>query len=111
MKSTDKACKQGDVMMLRVKALPTDARRVEHHIVTHSETGHHHVADSATLYETDNPLVGYLRLEGVEYADVVHHKSGPDAHETWRLLGGDGAVFQIRRQRESAPEGWRSVQD
>ena len=111
MKTADKACMQGDVMFVRVAALPKKAKRVDHHTVAHSESGHHHVADSATLYEVGDPLIAYLRLEGVEYADVVHHKTGPDAHETWRLLGGDGAVWRTHRQREGGPLGWRRVAD
>lgn len=115
MKSIKRMAAQGDVVFRRVKAVPVgfalqpEAPRT---IVAHSETGHHHAIDSTgvRLYEGSDPLVCYLRLESVEFADVVHHR-GYDTHETVRLLGGVGSVFEIRRQREYTPEGWRRVED
>lgn len=115
MKTATKQCAQGDVLFRRVKAVPDDARRSARSgqiVVAHSETGHHHAIadDGIVLFESPNPLVGFLVMESVEYADVVHQRPW-DTHETVRLGGGIGAVWEVRRQREWSPEGWRRVQD
>jgi hypothetical protein len=107
---------QGDVLFRRVSALPSDAYEQPHDgrlVVAHSETGHHHVIQSnaVALFEVGNPLVCYLKLE-TEHADVVHERSF-DTHETLRLLGApEGpAFYEVRRQREHTPHGFRRAQD
>jgi len=117
------AAAQGDVLLFRVSAVPTDAHRVdpEHGqlIVTHSETGHHHAIAAQpglTLFQhSTDPLVGWIRIEkSAQHADVVHHRPW-HTHQTLRLLYADSplgeTIFEIRRQRENSPEGWRRVQD
>lgn len=105
---------QGDVLFRRVDQLPKGLTEVDaekpRKIVAHSETGHHHTVDGVRMYQGEDPLTCFLVLEGVEHADVVHHRPW-DTHETLRLLGGAGAVFQVRRQREYTPQGWRRVED
>ncbi len=109
---------QGDVLFRRVKSLPKGLKEVDpkakRKVVAHSETGHHHAIDSSgvRMYQGDDPLTCYLVLESVEHADVVHYRPW-DTHETLRLLGerGGGGVFQVRRQREWTPEGFRRVED
>lgn len=106
---------QGDVMFRRVQSVPDGfcARpnngRV---VVAHSETGHHHAIDDTGVvhYTGGDPLISYLRLESVDHCDVVHHRPH-DTHETLCLGGGIGAVYQVIRQREYTPEGWRRVED
>lgn len=48
------------------------------------------------------------------FADVVHHRPW-DTHETLRLLYSEvpsgETIFEIHRQREHSPEGWRRVAD
>lgn len=116
MKIAEQMAAQGDVLFRRVKSIPKDAveqPRKGPLVVAHSETGHHHVIESpdAKLFTTADPLVCFLRLEGVPHVDVVHQRPH-DTHETLRLMGGnDGACFEIRRQREHTPEGWRMVAD
>jgi len=116
MKTIERMGAQGDVMFRRVATVPVgfevatrDSPRV---IVAHSETGHHHAIDDTGVvhYVSRDPLISYLRLESVDHADVVHHRPH-DTHETVRLCGGVGAVWQIIRQREYTPEGWRRVED
>jgi hypothetical protein len=119
MKEIAKVAFQGDCAFVRVKALPRDAKPEQTKgsiVVAHSETGHHHSidkTDGVTFFTVPgDPLVCYLQLDGIEYADVVHHR--PDhTHETVRLLGAikKTTTFQVRRQREYTPEGWRQVQD
>lgn len=106
---------QGDVLFRRVDRVPAgfdvqpEAKRV---VVAHSETGHHHSVDVAGVrhFVGKDPLVCYLQLAEVASCDVVHHRSF-DTHDTLRLMGGIGAIFEVRRQREYTPEGWRRVED
>jgi hypothetical protein len=116
MKTASKMAAQGDVAFIRVAKLPDGLVEVPRDngrlIVTHSETGHHHAIDSmhARMFaDPKDPLVCYLVNE-CDAVDVVHHRSW-DTHETVRLLGEHGAVWQVRRQREWTPEGWRRVLD
>lgn len=110
---------QGDVMIIRVDTIPTtDLREVprEHGklIVTHSETGHHHTIERPHVQmwqsETD-PLVAWLEVHDAEelpqLAEIVHERSF-DTHETIEIPPGK---YQIRRQREYVPNGWRKVHD
>lgn len=106
---------QGDVLFRRVDKLPAGAVQQKAKgkiVVAHSETGHHHSIIDAmrvSMFEIpENKMICYLRIDA-EHADVVHERPF-DTHETMRLLG-DGSVWEIRRQREWAPEGWRQIQD
>jgi hypothetical protein len=123
VKEVKQAGAQGDVLMFRVDAIPTEAKRLlpeeDKLIVTHSETGHHHAVAPRPGIELfahpTNPLVGWLKVtKEAQYADVVHHRAW-DTHETQRLLYSDSpkgeTIFEIRRQRERSPEGWRRVAD
>ena len=110
---------QGDCLFRRVAKMPKEAQRSDEKgplVVAHSETGHHHSIDErdgvAMFTVPGDPLRCYLQLDGVEYADVVHHRAW-DTHDTIRLLGGGkkATVYEVRRQREYVPEGWRRVED
>lgn len=107
---------QGDVLFRRVESIPTqvwEQPREGPLVVAHSETGHHHVIESqdARLFGSLDPQVAYLKLEA-PFADVVHERPY-DTHETLRLLGDEHkpAYYEIRRQREHTPEGWRPITD
>jgi hypothetical protein len=104
---------QGDVLFRRIDRLPeqvVERTTVGRLVVAHSETGHHHAIDDpgVRIFEklARDPLVCFLSVEG-PYADVVHHRPH-DTHQTLRLSPG---VWEVRRQREWAPEGWRRVED
>jgi hypothetical protein len=107
---------QGDVYFIRRESIPSDyapaAPSGGVHVVAHSETGHHHVVDmtQGALYEGSNPLVGYLKLEGVDPCDIVH-KRDFHTHQTVSLGGGAGAIWEVRRQREYTSEGLRRAAD
>lgn len=108
-----KLAAQGDVLFRRVEKLPANAQRVKRKgrvVVAHSETGHDHAIDDLGVvrYEIGDPIVCYLQVNGL-HADVVHHRAH-DTHATLRLEGG-GSIWEVRRQREFSPEGWRVVQD
>jgi hypothetical protein len=113
MKLVTTMAAQGDVLFRKVNNLPDGAKATKRSTsvtVAHSETGHDHVAVSVGdwlhwfAHPTD-PLVSYLRVD--TKADIVH-KRDFDTHETFRL---DAGIWEIRRQREWAPEGWRLVAD
>jgi len=106
---------QGDVLFRKVDKLPSDAKLVERKgdlVVAHSETGHHHVVRELGVQHFDigDPMICYLVSDGVPGFDVVHNRSF-DTHGTLRLEGGVGSVWEVRRQREHTPEGWRRVED
>lgn len=120
MKTATTMIAQGDVLFVRVASLPANAverKRSGQLVVAHSETGHHHsIADKAvTHFEVPGDSLNcFLRLDDglaeIGGVDVIHHRAW-DTHETVRLLGKPGDVWQVRRQREWSPEGWRRVED
>lgn len=108
---------QGDIMLRRIVSLPPDAKPISANkgffVVAHSETGHNHViAESANvkLYSTGDPLVSYLEV--IDATDrmetLLEHLRSFDTHKTIAIPPG---VFEVRRQREYTPEGWRRVED
>lgn len=79
-----------------------------------SSTGKHSVAcalaPNVTVYTTEDPLLAYLRvIESTEQVETLlrhlrqHHTHGP-------IVIGPGK-YELRRQREYTPEGWRRVAD
>lgn len=116
MKMVTKMAAQGDVLFRRVEKIPAGFERQARSgmlVVAHSETGHHHGIDApdVDLFASKaDPLVCYLQMGDVVNFDVVHHRPY-DTHETLRLLGKPGDVWEVRRQREHTPEGWRRVED
>lgn len=107
---------QGDMMLRRVERVPDgfkeQAPTSGRHVVAYSETHHHHDLDATgcKLFVGDDPMVCYLQMAGVSHVDVEHQRAF-DTHETLRLLGGPDSVWEIRRQREYTPEGYRRVED
>lgn len=117
MKKVSIQAAQGDILILKVDEVPANATPVQpekagEHIVAHSETGHHHVVreqvpNSVAYFQVPNePLVSYLKIDDV-FGDLVHLRDF-DTHETLRLPTGS---YQIRRQREETPSGWKRVED
>ena len=115
MKAIDKIGCQGDVLFRRVSQVPQAYMRLPQkasYIVAHSETGHHHtIADASVVMFSDpsDQLVCYLQL-GDGPCEVVHQRSW-DTHEALRLLGSQGDVWEVRRQREYTPAGWQRIED
>lgn len=69
-------------------------------IVTHSETGHHHVmeASAAQLFrDPDDPLISWLK---VERPTALEHRREHHTHESIQFEPG---VYRVRRQREHDP--------
>lgn len=117
MKTFKNCAAQGDLMLRRIDKLPEGAKPVTAQkgvfIVAHSETGHNHIIaerPNVKLFTTGDPMVSYLQvIEATEAAEtLLEHLRGHDKHETIVIPAG---VFELRRQREYTPEGWRRVED
>ncbi len=119
MKNVNQCGAQGDVLFRRVAKIPAGFVEVERKgpvVVSHSETGHHHIiaAPDVRVFEDKmKPLVCYLQISSdfVGLGMQVEHLRSYDTHETLNLLGKPGTVWEARRQREHTPEGWRRVCD
>ncbi len=117
MKTFKNQAAQGDIFIRRIGTLPPAAVLLKAEngvfVVAHSETGHHHtIAErpNVKLYTTGDPMVSYLEVvEATDAAEcLLEHLRSFDTHETIKIPAG---VFEIRRQREYVPEGWRRVED
>lgn len=135
MKTIQRIGAQGDVLFCRVNKLPKGVKEIQRSadglVLAHSETGHHHVVESqgARLFaDPNNPFLSYLVGDSskADALDVVHKRAW-DTHETTRLAFRPDAeipkidaeieigepknltVWEIRRQIEAMPDGWRRV--
>ena len=101
---------QGDVTIMRVDEIPADLKKAEpedgHHIVAHSETGHHHVlpVSDVTVYDQDE-FVSYVEIDNVVY--LKHLRS----YDTHAPIGLPPGKYRFTRGREYTPEGYRRAQD
>ena len=105
-----KLIRQGDVLLVPVTDVPAETTPVarEHGrlILAHGEmTGHAHaiVDESAELVTADGAAELYLLVHGTAPVALIH-----DEHTT--LTVGPGR-YEVRRQREYAPEEIRMVAD
>jgi hypothetical protein len=112
MKSITRQGAQGDVLFIKVSKVPegfVEAPRKEEEpvVVAHSETGHNHVimADVAHFIHASDNMKSYVKL-GTKPAHVEHLRAW-DTHETLELKGEPGEIWEIRRQEEWTPEGWK----
>lgn len=117
MKMVKKFAAQGDVVFInrgQIK-LPSGVKEAKREgdklIVTHSETGHHHATTCADVRMFDlDATVSFLQMGDVDSFNIEHFRPY-DTHETLSLLGNPGDVWEVRKQREHTPEGWRRVMD
>ena len=117
MKTFKNQAAQGDLFIRRIDKLPDGVKPMssEHgnFIVAHSETGHHHIISerpNVQMYATDDPMMSYLQvIDATEQTEaLLEHLRGHDTHETIKITSG---IYELRRQREHTPEGWRRVAD
>lgn len=115
MRTFDKVCAQGDVMFVRVDELPEGLEEIQpegnHIIVTHSETGHHHVMERADAKMYRKPDLPNEILEcfiTVNKPTALKHLRSFDTHAPIQFKPGN---YRVRRQREYTPEGFRRVED
>jgi hypothetical protein len=109
---TERPSFQGDVCIYRVSEIPTHATKVVAEdgtfVIAHSETGHHHIVNergAQLLIDHTNTFIAWL---DVAEPTVLEHLRSFDTHEPYRLEPGK---YEIRRQREHTPEGWRRAAD
>jgi hypothetical protein len=111
---TNRPVAQGDILIIPIDAIPSSAKPAfaedGHYVVAHSETGHHHVIEKsrAEVFEAaDDSFIAYVRTlsSGAE----VEHKRDFHTHET--IVLPPNRMFEIRRQREYVPEGFRRAAD
>ena len=112
MKTVDRIATQGDMLIIRIGEIPTDATQVlaegAHIVLAHSETGHHHVIEheKAEVFQpADDEFIAYIHA--IKPAEITHQREF-DTHESLLLPPGN---YQVRRQREYTPEGFRRAQD
>ena len=113
MKSFTNYAAQGDFFVRRIDKLPKDIEPIApvdgKIIVAHSETGHNHVmvADRVKAFKPKKPDIYTMFLQVDEPTPVEHLRSF-DTHEALMF---DRGTYEIKRQREHTPEGWRRAQD
>ena len=116
MKTFTKIAAQGDFLIMKIDEIPADVEPFEaengKYIVAHSETGHNHtmVMDNVTAFrpkETKDADLYRLFFE-VEAPTVIEHNRSFDTHEA---LGVNPGKYEVRRQREYTPEGFRRAAD
>lgn len=121
MKSFRKIAAQGDMMLIQIASLPEGVEEVSavngRHTLAHSETGHDHIVmERPTIHMfkamddlramLDGKPAAYLVVEE-EPAELKHLRDF-DTHESIAIPPG---TYEVRRQREYAPEGFRRAVD
>ena len=113
MKTFKNIAAQGDVMFKRIDKLPEGLAhaRAENgkFVVAHSETGHNHTVlerSAQLLIDETNEFIAYLKVD--EGGAILEHERSFDTHESIKFEPG---IYEIRRQREYTPEGYRRAQD
>lgn len=105
---------QGDMLIRKIDALPENVKETKdekgNFILAHSETGHNHVVkkqEGVKFYSNDNdPFIAYLVVDNTKC--FVEHQRVFDTHSPIEIAPG---IYEIRRQREYTPQGWRKAQD
>lgn len=113
MKMIEKMAAQGDVAFRKIDALPGGLKPAKSDngafVVAHSETGHNHVVmerPTVKMFSAMDEFRSYLVIE--EEPAAVEHLRSFDTHETIHLSPG---IWEVRRQREYTPEGFRRAAD
>lgn len=111
--STRKAIPQGDCYLIPIKAVPKDATPVAaengRFIITHSETGHHHIVlerEGIRQFAGMDVFRGFLEVEG-EPAELVHLRE----HHTHAPQVVPPGAWLIQRQAAYTPQGWERARD
>ncbi len=109
MKTFTKMAAQGDLLLVKIDALPACAQPVTPvngaYILAHSETGHNHVVmerPTVRLFSAMDEFRAYLQVE--DEPSVLEHQRSFDTHESVKIEPG---IYEVRRQREYTPEGFR----
>lgn len=114
-KDTSLPAKQGDLMLISIEALPEGvvAQKNDngYFVLAHSETGHHHavLADNDVEFYADpkDDMKSYFVVKKV-IGSLLEHMRSFDTHKSIKIPPG---IYELRRQREYTPQGWRKVED
>jgi hypothetical protein len=113
MKKFTNVAAQGDVMLRRIDALPDGVKLEKSEngkfILAHSETGHSHIVlerPNVKFYAGADDFVAYLSVE--DNPVTLDHLRDHDTHETLEISPGH---YEVRRQREYVPQGFRKAAD
>lgn len=111
---TRKAIPQGDCYLIPIKAVPTNAPEVKadngRFIITHSETGHHHIVlerPDIRQFTGMDIFRGFLEVGGDEPAELVHLRD----HHTHAPQAVPPGAYLIQRQAAYTPQGWERARD
>lgn len=114
IKTFEKMAAQGDILFRRIDSLPSDAVEFKgcksEYVLSHSETGHKHVIkatpDVQFFTHANDNMKAYLVVNND--GPVAEHMRSFDTHDPIMFKKG---IYEIRRQREASPEGWRVALD
>lgn len=108
-----KAHPQGDVYLIPIIAVPAAATPVAaedgNFIITHSETGHHHVIaerPGVRQFSGMDIFRGFLEIDG-QPAELVHLRT----HHTHASQFIEPGAWLIQRQAAYTPQGWERARD
>src|SRR3990167_8863493 len=85
-----KNVRHGEVILQVVSSLPKGAKleeEIKKYVVAHSETGHHHVLESLENFKVYS-WNGDKYLEVSEMSELLHEKTGKDAHSPHKISPG-----------------------
>lgn len=105
---------QGDVCLLPVSEVPATALPIHadkgRFTITHSESGHDHIVQERPtirmFQDKMDQFRAWLVIEG-EPAELEHLRS----HDTHEAISFAPGIWEVRRQTEYSPAGWRAAQD
>ena len=105
---------QGDMYLIPIKAVPADAKPMAaengQYILTHSETGHHHVVlerPDVRQFSGMDTFRGFLEVGGDEPVELVHLRD----HHTHAPQIVEPGAWLIQRQAAYTPQGWERARD
>ena len=95
--------RQGDLLIVRVNAIPTKANSQKSRVLAEGEaTGHlHELDEKSDVFEEEGVL--YFRVNENSQSLLTHPE-----HKTLTFEPGD---YRVIRQREYEPQGWRYAHD
>lgn len=112
MKRFEIQAAQGDLLLIRIDDLPIDVVPVQpvegEHTLSFSETGHRHVVPAVGVHcfrMHDDDMRLYLDVSEVT---TLRHLRPHDTHAPISIQPGK---YEVRRQREWTPAGWRRAAD
>ncbi len=112
--SSRKPLAQGDMYLIPIKAVPAEAKPMAaengHYILTHSETGHHHVVmerPDVRQFSGMDVFRGFLEVGGDEPVELVHLRD----HHTHAPQIVEPGAWLIQRQAAYTPQGWEKARD